>query len=73
MKGLHDIVSERDGYFVVRFAKGFEIYKNDITHSTRCAIIGFVGQAGLDRANREIDRRLAAAALLERTNPAPQP
>jgi hypothetical protein len=58
---LSDIVIERSPYWVKRTAKGyFEIYRNGVTHSTRCAVIGFAGEEGLRRVNAEIDRRIAA-------------
>lgn len=53
------IIYETDKHFVVRAAKGFEVYRNGVTHSTRCAIIGYEGQKGLDRAKEEIARREA--------------
>jgi hypothetical protein len=52
-----DIAYERGEYWVLRTSKGFEVYKNGITHSVRCAIIGFRGDGGLARAVAEIDRR----------------
>lgn len=56
-----DIAYEKGQFWVLNLgSKGFEVYKNGITHSTRCAVIGFLGQNGLDRAILEIDRRLAA-------------
>jgi hypothetical protein len=38
-------------------SKGFEVYRKTITHSERCARIGFTGTNGLDRAKAEIERR----------------
>ena len=56
-----DIAYEKGQFWVLNLgSKGFEVYKNGITHSTRCAVIGFSGQNGLDRAIVEINRRLAA-------------
>ena len=56
-----DIAYEKGCFWVLNLgSKGFEVYKTGITHSTRCAVIGFSGQTGLDRAILEIDRRLAA-------------
>jgi len=56
-----DIAYEKGQFWVLNLgSKGFEVYKNGLTHSTRCAVIGFQGQNGLDRAIVEIDRRLAA-------------
>jgi hypothetical protein len=56
-----DIAYEKGSFWVLNLgSKGFEVYKIGITHSTRCAVIGFSGQIGLDRAIAEIDRRLTA-------------
>ena len=56
-----DIAYEKGCFWVLNLgSKGFEVYKTGITHSTRCAFIGFSGQNGLDRAILEIDRRLTA-------------
>lgn len=53
------IVYEKGDYWVNRTAKGyFEVYKIGITHSTRCAQIGYAGEIGLNRAKAEIDRRI---------------
>lgn len=46
-------------YWVKHVASGYEVYKTGITHSVRCAIIGYKGDTGLERAKREIERRLA--------------
>lgn len=40
-------------------SKGFEVYRKTITHSERCAVIGFTGAKGLERAKLEIERREA--------------
>jgi hypothetical protein len=58
---LSEIVYESDcGKYWVKAADfGFEVYITGITHSTRCAIIGYKGALGLERAKAEIDRRLA--------------
>lgn len=52
-----DIAYEDGDYWVLRVPTGFEVYKVGITHSTRCAIIGFKGDKGLERAKLEIERR----------------
>ena len=53
------IAYEKADFWVLNLGKkGFEVYKNGITHSTRCAIIGYQGENGLNRAIAEIDRRL---------------
>jgi len=54
-----DIAYEKGPYWVLNVGpKGFEVYKIGITHSTRCASIGYEGEKGLDRAILEIERRL---------------
>ena len=55
-----DITYEQDPYWVLRTRKGFEVYENGLTHSTRRAVIGFTGDHGLMRAKQEI-ARLAGA------------
>jgi len=56
-----DILYEKGRYWVMKALKGgYEVYKTGITHSTRCAQIGFPGEVGLERAKTEIDRRIAA-------------
>lgn len=55
-----DIAYEKDPFWVLNLeAKGFEVYKTGITHSTRCAQIGYTGANGFARAIAEIERRLA--------------
>lgn len=39
-------------------SKGYEVYKTGLTHSVRCAIIGYKGELGLQRCLTEIERRL---------------
>ena len=57
-----DIAYEKAPYWVLNVgSKGFEVYKTGITHSTRCAQIGYQGQKGLDRAILEINRRMEKA------------
>lgn len=58
---LKDVVYELGGYFVLRVAKGYEIYKEGCTHATRCAVIGWGGEKGLERAKAEVSRRLLLA------------
>lgn len=36
---------------------GFEVYRDGVTHATRCAIIGYTGDEGLAKAKAEADRR----------------
>lgn len=53
-----DILYEKGNYWACASKKGgYEVYKNGITHSTRCAIIGYKGQKGLDRAKLECNKR----------------
>lgn len=52
-----DILYQRGAYWVTKAARGYEVYRTGVTHSTRCATIDFAGQAGLARAIKECDRR----------------
>lgn len=56
-----DIVYERGDYWVlmVPSKKHFEVYKTGITHSTRCAVIGYHGPKGLALAIKECNKRAA--------------
>ena len=57
-----DIVYEKGPYWVLDVGReGYEIYRVGITHSTRCAIIGYQGEFGIEKAKAEIERRLSAA------------
>lgn len=60
MPNLRDIVYDTGRYFVLRVAKGFEVYECGPTASTRCARIGYPGDKGLERAKLEIARREGA-------------
>lgn len=52
------IAYETNKYWVLDLgSKGYEIYRKTITHSERCARIGFIGAKGLERAKAEIERR----------------
>ena len=52
------IVYETNKHWVLDLGdKGYEVYRKTITHSERCARIGFTGANGLDRAKAEIERR----------------
>ena len=44
-------------YWVLQVKNGFEVYKTGITHSTRCAQIGYQGCKGLNKAINECIRR----------------
>lgn len=53
-----DIKYETSGFWVLDVGpKGFEVYRKELTHSTRCAQIGFRGDVGLAKAVAECDRR----------------
>ena len=54
---LKDVVYENGKHWVLRVTGGFEVYKINSTHSTRCAVIGWKGEEGLSRAIAEADRR----------------
>ena len=52
------IVYETSKHWVLACgSNGFEVYHKTLTHSERCAIIGFTGDKGLERAKQEITRR----------------
>lgn len=52
-----DIMFEKGNHWVLKVDYGFEVYKTTITHSIRCARIGFKGEQGLSRAIAEVERR----------------
>ncbi len=55
-----DIVYELGAYWAMRAKKvGYDIFKVGITHSTRCAHVGYDGEVGLQKMKAEIDRRIA--------------
>jgi len=55
-----DIKHETKDFWVLDVgAKGFEVYKTGITHSTRVAIIGHGPALGLPRAIQEAQQRQA--------------
>lgn len=54
-----DIAFETERFWVLKTAKGYEVYEIGITHSTRCSMIGWKGAEGLERAKKEITRREA--------------
>lgn len=47
-------------FWVAKTPTGYEVNRNEGTHSVRCAVIGFKGENGLKRAIAEADRRAAA-------------
>lgn len=55
-----DIKHETADFWVLDVgSKGFEVYRTGITHSTRCAQIGYRGDIGLQKAIAECERRQA--------------
>lgn len=52
-----DILYEVGDFFVIKAKNGYEVYKNDITHSIRVAVIGWEGKEGFIRAKKEAERR----------------
>ena len=56
-----DILYEKGDYFVIKAKHGFEVYKCGTTHSTRCAQIGYKGNEGMQKAIKEIDRRIESS------------
>ena len=52
-----DILYENGYYWVCKSKNGYEVYKNGITHCTRCAIIGYEVEKGLNRAIFECNKR----------------
>ena len=52
-----DILYEVGNHWVLRVATGFEVYRNQGTHSVRCAQIGFKGHYGRAKAIEEANRR----------------
>jgi hypothetical protein len=54
-----DILHESGAYWVTHAKHGYEVFKTGVTHSTRCAIIGYEGKNGLERAIDECKRRAA--------------
>lgn len=61
-----DIVHEQGEFWVLQTVKGFEVYQNGPTCSTRCATIGYRGEEGLKRAKAEIERRISLARVKAR-------
>jgi len=43
---LKNIIYETNNFWALRIKKGFEVYKKGVTHSTRCARIGWEGENG---------------------------
>jgi len=53
----HGIIHVDHPYDVRRSKYGFEVYFAGATHATRCAIIGWHGLKGFEKALDEIERR----------------
>ncbi len=53
-----DIVHEEGDFWVLKTPKGYEVYRIRATHSVRCAVIGYTGEIGLEKAKAEISRRI---------------
>ena len=51
------ILYENGNFWVCKAKRGYEVYETGITHSVRCAIIGYEGPEGLAKARAEADRR----------------
>ena len=54
---LSDVKHETKHFWVLQVKHGFEVYKTGITHSVRCAQIGYKGEIGLNKAIAECERR----------------
>ncbi len=55
-----DILYQNGDYWVCEAPqgkKGFEVYRDTITHAERCAIIGYEGYYGFALAMKECDKR----------------
>ena len=55
---VSDIMYEKGNFWVLQTNKGYEVYEVGVTCSTRCAIIGYKGAKGLERAIAECDKRV---------------
>lgn len=54
-----DILFEQGDYWIRQVQTGYDVYKVGITHSTRCAQIGWPNtEYGFNRAKEEIARRI---------------
>lgn len=62
MYSIEDVVYETGQHWVMRVPYGFDVYRVGLTHSTRCAVIWYKGDAGLQRAIAEVARREDPAA-----------
>jgi hypothetical protein len=56
-----DILYENGDYWLCKARReGYEVYKSGITHSVRCAIIGYEGTKGLELGKAECNKRANA-------------
>ena len=58
---IKDVVFETETHFALKVKSGFEVFRAETTHAVRCAQIGFVGKAGLNKAIIECKKREALA------------
>ena len=61
-----DILYQNKEFWVCKAVderKGFEVYEDGITHSTRRAIIGYTGAPGLEKAKSFCDRFASETAV----------
>lgn len=54
---IKDIVYESGKLWVLRTKRGFEVYRSELTHSVKVAVIGWAGKKGEELAIAEVDRR----------------
>lgn len=54
---MSPILYRSENHYVIAAGKGYEVYRGGLTHATRCAVIGFPGEAGLAKALAEVKRR----------------
>lgn len=54
-----DILFQAGDFWVKRAKRGFEVYRDGLTHATRCGIFGYDGEKGLQMAIDEVNHRAA--------------
>lgn len=54
------VLYEKKPFWVCAENGGFAVYETGITHSTRCAQIGYKGEEGFRKAIAEADKRAQA-------------
>lgn len=52
-----DILYQKGDFWVIKAKFGYEIYRDGITHASRCSIMGYEGEEGLQKTIKECDRR----------------